>query len=87
MNSKTLGANTSVVEVTYIDSKGFWLFEDHKEHFLPFDQFPWFADASVKQISHVQKQAGDHFHWPDLDVDLTLDMIDHPEKYPRRYRS
>jgi hypothetical protein len=87
MSSKTLGANTSVVEVTHIDTKGLWLFVDDKEHYMPFDQFPWFADASVKQISHVQRESENHFHWSDLDIDLTLDMIDHPEKYPRRYKS
>jgi len=87
MSSKTLGANTSAVEVTHIDTKGLWLFVDHKEHYMPFEQFPWFADASVKQISHVARESKDHFHWSDLDIDLTLDMIDHPEKYPRRYKS
>jgi len=53
---------------------------------MPFDEFPWFADATVRQISHVERHQPDTFHWPDLDVDLTLDMIDHPEKYPRKYK-
>ena len=87
MNSKTLGGNTSVIEVTHIDTKGLWLFVDNKEHYMPFDQFPWFADATVRQISHVEKQSKEHFHWPDLDIDLTMDMIDHPDKYPLRFRS
>jgi len=52
---------------------------------MPFDTFPWFADATVKQISHVQRFGDDHMHWPELDIDLTLDMIDHPEQYPLKY--
>ena len=86
MNSQTLGANTSVVEVTHIDSRGLWLYVDGTEHYMPFEEFPWFADATVRQISEVRREGSQHFHWPALDVDLTLDMIDHPEKYPRKYR-
>ena len=86
MNSSTRGANTSVVEVTHIDSRSLWLYVDGKEHFMPFDEFPWFADATVRQISNIERQSTDHFHWPDLDVDLTLDMIDHPENYPRKFK-
>jgi hypothetical protein len=54
---------------------------------MPFDQFPWFADASVKQISHVERESKGHFHWPDLDIDLTLDMIDHLDNYPLKYKA
>ncbi|MBL7077333.1 MAG: DUF2442 domain-containing protein [Kiritimatiellae bacterium] len=86
MNSSTLGVNTSVVEVTHIDSRSMWLYVDGKEHYMPFDEFPWFAEATVRQISNVERQGSDHFHWPSLDVDLTLDMIDYPAKYPRKFR-
>ena len=86
MNSRTLGADTSIVEVSHIDTRGLWLYVDGAEHYMPFDQFPWFAEATVKQISNVERPRPDHFYWPELDVDLTLDMIDHPEKYPRRYK-
>ncbi len=85
MSSKTLGADTSTLEVTHIDSRGLWLYVNGKEHHMPFDEFPWFADATVRQISNVEKHGPTHFHWPDLDVDLTLDMIDNPGKYPRRF--
>jgi len=59
---------------------------DGKEHFLPFDEFPWFADASVRSIGKVERQSSDHLYWPDLDIDLTLDMIDYPHKYPLTYK-
>ena len=75
-----------VHEVTNIDSRGLWLYVDGREHYMSYEQFPWFAEATVKQITNVERQHGTHFHWPDLDVDLTLDMIDYPEKYPRVYR-
>ena len=86
MNSQLLGKTTSVVEVTHIDTRGLWLYVDGQEHYMPFDTFSWFADATVRQISKVERPRPNHFHWPDLDIDLTLDMIDHPEKYPLTYK-
>jgi len=86
MSSQTLGANTSVLEVTHIDSRGFWLYRDGKEHYLPFIEFPWFANATVSQISHVIEESKNHLYWPDLDIDLTVDMIDNPGKYPLKYK-
>jgi len=86
MRSRTPGADTSVVEVTHIDTRGLWLYVDGQEHYLPFDEFPWFADATVRQVTRVERHGDDHFHWPDLDVDLTLDMMDNPGRYPLRYR-
>jgi hypothetical protein len=86
MKSEALGGSTSALEVTHIDTRGLWLYVDGREHYMPFDTFPWFAEATVKQISHVERFGADHMHWPELDIDLTLDMIDHPERYPLRYR-
>lgn len=30
----------------------------------------------------LERPAPDHLHWPELDVDLSLDSIEHPERYP-----
>lgn len=82
MKSETHGVNTSVVEVTNISQHGFWLFLEEKESFLPFDQFPWFKDAPVASILNVQLLNERHLYWPDLDVDLHVDSIEHPERFP-----
>ena len=75
-------SNTSATEVTNVSSHGFWLLWNGQEHFLTFEDFPWFRDASIAVISHVEQQGKEHLHWPDLDVDLTLEIIKHPDKYP-----
>jgi hypothetical protein len=80
------GANISEVEVTHIDAYGLWVLVAEKERYLPYEQFPWFVNATIQQIIEVQLAGPGHLHWPELDVDLTLDMIDHPEKYPLKYR-
>jgi len=86
MKLKEHGESTSTIEVTNIDRLGFWVLEGSKERYLSFSDFPWFIDASIKSISHVEKESENHFHWPDLDIDLTIDMIDNPESYPLRYK-
>ncbi len=43
-------------------------------------------DASIKSISRIEKASSNHLYWPDLDVDLTIEMIDNPEAYPLKYK-
>ena len=86
MKLKKHGESTSTIEVTNIDSMGFWILVSSKEHYLSFSDFPWFMDASIKQITHIEKESESHLYWPDLDVDLTLEMIESPEAYPLKYK-
>jgi hypothetical protein len=76
------GTTTSAVEVTNISKHGFWLLIDGHELFLSFDDFPWFKQATVESILRLERPSSGHLHWPDLDVDLAVDSIEHPERYP-----
>lgn len=84
MKSKRAGTVTSdsKTEVTNISPHGIWLFHDAKEYFLPYEHFPWFKQASIGEVLKVETPSEDHFYWPALDVDLSLDSIKNPEKYP-----
>ena len=81
MSSLTHGKNTSAVEVTHISIHGIWLLAQGKEMFMSYKDFPWFKDQTVKAIIHVEEQSPGHFYWPDIDVDLTCEIIEHPEQY------
>ena len=70
------------VEVTHISPHGIWLLTREKELFLPYDEFPWFKEASVAQILAVEELAPGHFYWPELDIDLDIESIEHPERFP-----
>ncbi len=76
------GPATSAVEVTNISRHGIWLLLDDREFFLPFEEFPWFEQAAVGAIHQVERPQPDHLHWPQLDVDLTVGSLEHPERYP-----
>ena len=39
-------------------------------------------DASVGAILNVQLPGPHHLYWPDLDVDLAVESIEHPERFP-----
>ena len=82
MRSETPGKPTSTIEVANISEHGIWLLIDEEEHFLAFDQFPWFQTATVEQIRDVERPSEHHLYWPSLDIDLSLDSIRNPERYP-----
>jgi hypothetical protein len=82
MKSVAPGPSTSPVEVTNVSTHGFWLFIDERELFIAFRDFPWFKDASIRALTHVELPSPHHLYWPALDVDLALESIEHPEKYP-----
>jgi hypothetical protein len=87
MSSQALGKNTSVVEVTNISKHGIWLLTREKELFIPYEEFPWFRDAPVGKILNVEEPTPDHFYWPELDVDLGIESIEHPERFPLKAKN
>ncbi len=85
MSSSAHGISTLGTEVTHISIHGIWLLSEGREHFLSYDDFPWFKDAPIGKVLNIEETSPGHFHWPDLDIDLGLDTIDHPEKNPLKF--
>ena len=82
MTSVLPGASTLDVEVTNVSRRGFWLLLGSKETFVAFKEFPWFRDASIAAITTVERPSANHLYWPELDIDLAVDSLEHPERYP-----
>jgi hypothetical protein len=82
MTSAKLGKRILQVEVTNVSSHGFWLLIGGKERFLAFEHFPWFRDASIKALTNVEFPSPHHLYWPELDVDIAVESIDHPDRFP-----
>jgi hypothetical protein len=76
------GRAISKAEVLNVSPHGFWRFVAGREPFLGFDDFPWFRHAPVQQLFNVEFSHGNHLYWPELDVDLDLERIQHPKKFP-----
>ena len=73
---------TSYSEVTNITATGFWLLVDDKEYFVPFTDYPAFQKATIPQIYHVRRLDPAQLHWPELDVDIELEALEHPDRFP-----
>lgn len=80
--SAPLGSNTSEAEVTHISKHGIWLLLGDRELFMAFEQFPWFRNASIGAIQDVQWPNPLHLYWPQLDIDIAVESIEHPERFP-----
>ncbi|MEK6608435.1 MAG: DUF2442 domain-containing protein, partial [Myxococcota bacterium] len=79
--------STPSVEVANVSPHGIWLWVEGRVFRLSFEQFPWFREATISQIYRVELHHARHLHWPDLDIDLELDSLAHPEKFPLVSRS
>jgi len=84
MSFQAPGNITSETEVTNVSVHGLWLLTSKKEMFLAYEHFPWFKDQPIKYVTNVEELSTGHFYWPDIDVDLTEKIIEHPENYPLR---
>lgn len=82
MKSVLHGIDISGVEVGNVSKHGFWLLVDGRELFLSFKDFPWFEDAPIRRLLNVQLLHAHHLYWPDLDVDLSVESVEHPERFP-----
>ena len=82
MKSMQHGSATSTVEVTNVSRHGLWIMIKGQEFFLSFEHFPWFEEAPIRKVLNVEMPSEHHLYWPELDVDLELDSITNPEKYP-----
>jgi hypothetical protein len=81
------GTITSAAEVTNISRHGFWMLLGDEELLLSYEQFPWFKQATVAQITHVERPTPDHLYWPSLDIDLTVSSIRRPQDFPLMSRT
>ena len=82
MKSATPENDTLGIEVTHISSQGIRLLAQGEELFMSYQDFPWFKDQPVEAILNVKQPAQGSFYWPEIDVDLSREMINNPHKFP-----
>ncbi len=72
-------------QVLGVTSFGLWVLVSQTEYFLPFTEFPWFLNSSVKDIFDLKIYFSNHLRWEKLDIDIELESLAHLEKYPLKY--
>ena len=82
MKSVLREQNPSDVRVTNVSQHGFRIFIGDRTVFASFADFPWFEQASIRELTTVELPSPHHLYWPELDIDLAVDSLDHPDRYP-----
>jgi Protein of unknown function (DUF2442) len=70
-----------LARVENITPFGLWMYVKGREHFLSYEDYPYFKDKTIKAVQNVRLLHGFHLHWPELDVDLEIDNLENPQKY------
>ena len=84
MKSKRLGKTISDVEI-HTTQFGIWLLIQDIEYFLSYKDYPWFRDSTLSNLYDVKLLHGHHLRWEALDIDLELEALQFPERYPLIY--
>ena len=80
------GNNTLNAEIANITKNGIWILVNNLEYFMPYSEYPWFKDKSISSIFNIKQNTATHLYWPDLDMDLELECLSNPSKFPLSYK-
>lgn len=75
MHGLTSPSAQAPVELSRVSAQGLWLRLDTTTHFLSFDRYPAFRDASVRALANIELPCPNRVYWPELDVDLAIESI------------
>ena len=78
-NSNSSSTSASVL---MINAQGIMLSVLGRDYFLSYNRIPWMQDAPIRSVLNVQMSSPEAIEWPDLDVDLEVESLQHPERYP-----
>ena len=76
--------NTNAISasVLMINNQGIMISVEGNDYFLSYNRVPWMKDATVRNILNIKMSGKNAIEWPDLDIDLEIDSLKHPERYP-----
>ena len=74
--------NSTLASVLMINAQGIMISVAGNDYFLSYNRIPWMKDASIKSVLNVRMSGQNAIEWPDLDVDLEIESLKHPERYP-----
>ena len=86
MNLSKNGTDTLINSVTNITSHGFWVIVNETEYFVSFNEYPGFRKASVDSIFNMTILSPGQLNWLDLDIDIELDALKDPDKFPLQFK-
>ena len=76
------GKQCKSVKVLAIVSNGIMIEVYANVYFLPCSSNPWFENAKIADVFNIEPVGCAGVRWAALDVDLAIESLMHPEKYP-----
>ncbi len=73
--------NTSA-SVLMINAQGILLSVLGNDYFLSYNRVPWLKDARISDVLNVRMSSRSAIEWETLGVDLEIESLKHPERYP-----
>ena len=77
----TSSQNTSV-SVLMINAQGIMLSVQGNDFFISYNRMPWLKEARVSDVLNVRMSGRSAIEWEALGVDLEIESLKHPERYP-----
>ncbi|MBO6073694.1 MAG: DUF2442 domain-containing protein [Paludibacteraceae bacterium] len=65
-----------------INDRGIMISVEGHDYFLSYNRVPWMRDATINDVLNVRMSGKNAIEWPQLGVDLEIDSLRHPERYP-----
>ena len=81
-NEEDNNSVSTSASVLMINAQGIMLSVQGHDYFLSYNRIPWMQDAPIRSVLNVQMSGTEAIEWPDLNVDLEIDSLRHPERYP-----
>ncbi|MCD8297391.1 MAG: DUF2442 domain-containing protein [Prevotella sp.] len=82
MSPKFKKSQSTLVSVLMINGQGLFLSVKGQDYFISYNRIPWLRDARISSVLNVRMSGRDSIEWPELDVDLEIESLRHPERYP-----
>ena len=74
--------NSTSANVLMINNQGIMISVCGNDYFLSYNRIPWMLSASIGDVLNVRMSGRNAIEWPALNVDLEIESLQHPERYP-----
>ncbi|MCD8184861.1 MAG: DUF2442 domain-containing protein [Bacteroides sp.] len=65
-----------------INAQGIILSAHGNDFFISYNRMPWLKDARISDVLNVRMSGRSAIEWEALGVDLEIESLKHPERYP-----
>ncbi|WP_455591764.1 DUF2442 domain-containing protein [Bacteroides sp.] len=65
-----------------INAQGIMISVLGNDYFISYNRMPWLKEARISDVLDVRMSGRSSIEWETLGVDLEIESLKHPERYP-----